>query len=251
LMVLLVLGFVLYTAPLLEARATTLSPPAQAAAWVRREVPADAVLLVDKELAAHASYLLHEYRRAQIGEGLQQFAKRRDVPVYLLADGKSGWGDAQTFRWPGCDPYGKLTRNLYRVVTISPIPPDRRYRTMRGVYDYEPNARLAQWRWLGPDAALRIFPGDAERSVALRLRLPANAPLPSVRVAVALSGSSTAVEIPRGEQRRVVLPLSPGDRGGVVEISLRSDASFIPAQVRPGQDARRLAVQLLSLEQIQ
>jgi hypothetical protein len=72
-----------------------------------------------------------------------------------------------------------------------------------------------------------------------------------VRVAVALPGSSTAVEIPRGEQRRVVLPLSPGDRGGVVEISLRSDASFIPAQVRPGQDARRLAVQLLSLEQIQ
>ena len=246
----LVAGFVIYTAPLLEARATTLSPPAQAAAWVKRELPADAVLLVDKELAAHASYLLHDFRRAHLNEGLQQFARRRDVPVYLLADGKSGWGDAQTFRWPGCDPYGKLTRNLYRVVTVSPVPPDRRYRTMRGVYGYEPNARLAQWRWLGPDAALRIFPGDAERAVALGLRLPSNAPLPSVRVTVALPGWSTAVEIPRGEERRVVLPLSPGDRGGVVEISLRSDASFIPAQARPGQDARRLSVQLLSVEQL-
>jgi hypothetical protein len=245
----LVAGFVLYTAPLLEARATTLSPPAQAAAWIRREVPPDAVLLVDKELAAHASYLLPEYRRANIQDGLQQLARRRDVPVYLIADGKSGWGDLQTFRWPDCDPYGKLTRNLYRVVTVSPVPPDRRYRAMRGVYGYEPSLRLAQWRWLAPDAALRIYPGEA-RAVAFGLRLPPQASLKSVRVTIMSPSSSTAVEILQGEERRAVLTLSPADRGGVVEIHLRSDSSFIPAQTRPGQDARRLAVQLLSVEQL-
>jgi hypothetical protein len=37
----------------------------------------------------------------------------------------------------------------------------------------------------------------------------------------------------------------------VVEIGLRSNASFSPAQASQGHDARRLAVQLLSVEQIQ
>ena len=69
---LLATGFILYTEPLLAVRTTTDSPPVQAARWIERSVPKSAVLIVEAELAPHASYLLREYRRIPADPGLQR-----------------------------------------------------------------------------------------------------------------------------------------------------------------------------------
>lgn len=235
-------GSIHYTWPLLAARTRTDSPPVQAIRWIQGNLPPQTVLLLDKELAAHVDYLLPKSERVPVGEGLQAFADKPGRPVWLIADGASGWLGARAFLWPESDAYGKLTRDLYRVISVSPIPPGRRYRVERGVYDYEPSVREAAWRWLGPAAAIRLYPAGARRLI-LDLEVPDVAPLPSNRVAVTVSGGGTAeVEIRRGERRTVALPLPPA---GEVEVVFRSGASFVPSGTG---DTRRLAVQLTGLE---
>ncbi|HYG65660.1 MAG TPA: hypothetical protein VEL74_23960 [Thermoanaerobaculia bacterium] len=238
---LLVAGFVIYTRPLLEARATTPSPPMQAALWAERHARYDAIFLVEDHLAAHASYLFEKFQRVPIGPGLERYAGEQVAPVYLLGDGESGWPGAVTFQWPESDAYGKLSRGLYRVTSISPLLPGRRYQVVRGVYAYEPTAREAGWRWMDDDAAIRLFPGGAARA-ELTLRLHPEVPWPANRVTVLVAGAPTAtLEIPRGEERRVGVPLPAASRGAV-EIAFRSDRAFVPT------DRRRLAVQLVNVE---
>lgn len=229
-------GAVRYAWPLLAARTRTESPPVQAIHWALANLPRETVFLVDKELAAHVAWLLPR-SRATFDEG---FAGGTDLPVWLIAEGETGWPGARTFRWPESDAYGKLTRDLYRVTSLNPIPPGRRYRVERGVFGYEPTAREAAWRWLAPEAAVRLVPAGA-RELTLSLAVPKVAPLPSNRVAISVAGVPAAeVEIPRGERRTVTLPLQAT---GEVEVVFRSAASFVP----PGTP-RRLAVQLVGLE---
>jgi hypothetical protein len=243
---LLAAGFVRYTQPLLAARTRTPSPPVQAALWAQKNLSPYTAYLVEPGMAAYADYFLPRSERVLIDEGLERFAGKRGKPVYLLGDGESAWPGAQTFRWPESDAYGKLSRGgLYRVVSLSPIPPGRRYRVERGVYGYEPTAREAQWRWLGPDAAVVLFPQGAAGAV-LTLALPEASPWPSNRVTVGVGGVPAAdLEIPRGERRSVELSLPPADE---VEVAFQAGESFVPAETRAGPDTRRLAVQLVHLE---
>ena len=74
-------------------------------------------------MAAHASYLLAGHDLVPVDEGLSHAARRPGPQLYLLAEGESRWPGAVTFRWPDSDAYRKLTRNHYRVVSLSPIPP--------------------------------------------------------------------------------------------------------------------------------
>ncbi|HVG06199.1 MAG TPA: glycosyltransferase family 39 protein [Thermoanaerobaculia bacterium] len=243
---LLAAGSVHYTQPLLAARSRTPSPPVQAALWARKNLSPYTAYLVEPGMAAYADYFFPKSERVLIDEGLERFAGKRGKPVYLLGDGESAWPGAQTFRWPESDAYGKLSRGgLYRVVSLSPIYPGRRYRVARGVYGYEPSAREARWRWLGPDAAMGVFPAGAARA-ALTVALPGSVPWPSNRVTVTVGGvPAVELEVPRGGRKTVNLPLPPGKE---VEITFRSAASFVPAETGSGPDTRRLSVQLLDLE---
>lgn len=244
--VLFAAGAIRYAAPILEARTKTPSPPVQAIEWARQNLPPQTVFLMEPVMAAYVDYLLPKSERLLIDDGLQLFASKPGRPVYLLGDGESGWPGAKTFRWPESDAYGKLSRaGLYRVTSLSPIPPGRRYRTERGVFGYEPSVREPRWRWLGPDAAVRLYPYGITRS-SLTLALPESAPWPSNRVTVSVGGAPAAdVEIPRGGQRRVELPLPSSSE---VEVAIQSRDSFVPAETGAGPDTRRLSVQLVGLE---
>ena len=242
---LLAAGFIVYAEPLLTMRTTTDSPQVQAARWIDRSLPKTAVLIVEAELAPHASYLLRKYRRIPADPGLQREPENRLVqPDFLLGDGESTWPGTMRFLWPDSDAYGKLSRGHLRVVSLSPIPPDRWYVPLHGVYAFEPSLRQPLWRWLGPDAAIRLSsPGSR---VAVTLGLPEHAPVAAVTVTVAVDGGAAeTVAVPRGERRTVDLPVRAGEP---VEVSFRSPVSFVPAEAGLGPDRRRLAVQLLGAE---
>jgi hypothetical protein len=259
LVVLFCARFIVYTQPVLAARTGTDSPPEQAARWIPRALPANALVLVDPELAPHASYLLPDFFLLPTDPSLRAAAERSpDTPVYLLADGESNWPGAVTFRWRDSDAYGKLTRGHFRIVSVSPIPPERRYAAVRGVGMYEPSVRQPAWRWLGPDAAIRLdlrpdvrdvdgLRGASGGQVAVTLGLPGHAPLGSVPVELAVNGTPAGtVDVPRGGRRTLLLPVPMGAE--TAEISIRSALSFVPAETGLGRDKRRLAVQLLAVE---
>lgn len=239
---LVLVGGALYARPLLAARATTVSPPLQAALWAHRHLPAGTGLLVQDDLAPHAHFMMRGFNLSPVDAGLQSYARRPYAPLWLYAEGESAWPGAMTFRWPDTDAYGKLTRNHYRVVSLSPIPADARYQVVRGVNAFEPSVRDARWRWLSDNAVLRIFPRDV-RAVAVTLGLPSVAPLESNTVIVSVNGKSIrTVELPRGTESRFELPVEPEGRS---EIAFHSSRSFVA-----GADSRHLAVQLRGVQRL-
>lgn len=232
-------GFVLYTFPILQERSTLPSPPVQAARWAATHLPPSAQVLVAPPLVPHASQLLGGRPFTVADPGLSPPGSTEGRPAFLLADGPGGWPGAVTFRWPGSEGWGKLTRGYYRVVSWNPLPACR-FAAESGVYGWEPG-----WRWLAQDASLRVFTGGAQR-LAIELGLPPTSPIAEVLVDVrAADEPAVQLRALRGRRRHAWLdvPTTPA-----VDVRLHADREFVPAAGGLGTDRRRLAVQLLGCE---
>jgi hypothetical protein len=235
-----------YAWPVLAARVTSLSPPTAAALWAQTHLPPKSIVLVGPDMAPHAVYLLKGFDLVPVEEGFHHAALRPAAAAWLLAEGESRTPGAVTFRWPDSDAYRKLTRNHYRVVSLAPVPAGHRFQALRGVYEWEPSLLDPQWRWLAPDAALRVFPRGA-RAFALTLALDRAATLPANTVTAAANGVAVPpLILQRGGQGRIELPVPASAASGPVEITIRSASSFVPG----GADLRRLGVQLLAVERL-
>jgi hypothetical protein len=234
---------IVYAWPVLAVRSRTLSPAVSAVRWAHRNVPPKSVILTGEDMAPYAAYLMKGFDLQGIEEGFHHAARRPNAQAWLFAEGESRWPGAVTFRWPESDAYHKLTRDHYRIVSLSPIPLDRRFQSVRGVYGWEPDLLNPRWRWLDADAVLRIFPRRTTRAAVVRLGLDLSAPFPSNTVTVTVNGDpGQTVEIARGMGAAVELPLPTNQP---IEIEIRSARSFVPAG-----GSRRLAVQLLAVERI-
>jgi hypothetical protein len=168
--------------------------------------------------------------------------------LYLLGDGESSWPGAETFRWPESDAYGKLTRGHFRVASVSPIVEAQLYTTLGDVWAFEPNVLQPDWRWLGPQARLRLhLLGTTSTSFRAMLAVPHNSPLAVATVTVSVDDvAQTTIDVPRDARRNLDFSIPPGARS--VDVAFHSSQSFVPAETGMGSDTRRLAVQLLGLE---
>jgi Dolichyl-phosphate-mannose-protein mannosyltransferase len=242
-----------YTAPLLGVRASKPSPPVAASEFIERSMPRTGVVLYDLSLRPQAEYLLGHvddltssggYRTAAIENGLREYYDRPDVPLVIYADGGSAAPDAHVFSWPESDVYGKLTRDHFRVVTVDPLRPAERYLPLAGVYALERNEAGEEWRWLRPDATLRLPHGGA-KSLYLKLAISHDAPYEANTTRLLANGQEVgrAVVTKSGVEVTVPLPNAPQ-----IDFRLISEQSFSPATVLHNQDPRILAVQLVRLE---
>ena len=242
---LMALAFLAYTGSLLWQRRTTDSPPYRAAMYARQHFPSNAVVLYEPPLAPHAAYFLRDFEPHRADEGLAKFWNRPDVPLFFYTDGATSQIDAKVFRWNDSDAYRKLTRNHYRVSSIIPLPVERRFRAIRGVYGPEREQDGLEWRWLDAVAELQL-PDGPPRKLTLVLGLAPAAPLESNSVIVNVADESAAlVKITRGQRSEVTVDAP----AGTPVVELYSEHSFIPAEVRSMRsgDRRRLAVELYEL----
>ena len=240
-------GSLAYVAPLLQARRTSASPPVQAARHLAAAQPAAAVVLYEMPLRAHAEVLLERFAIVAVEEGWAGTVERREAPFWLLADRAAAGPGVLTFAWPDCNAYGKLTRNHYRVVTLLPTTAARQYRALRGVFGFERDEAGHEWRWLAPEAELRV-PDLGPGTLRLELALDRFAPFPDNRVRVLVDGVERAdAVVTRAGSRTVTIPLA----GGSAAVIVRSARSWVPAATGINRDARTLAVQLVALEQMQ
>lgn len=241
-----VAAFLVYTGPHLWQRRTTVSPPVRAAQWARATQPAHAIALYDLPLWPHATYFLRGFAPMRVDEGLARYYDRPDVPLFIYADGASATPGTRVFAWKRTDAYEKLTRNHYRVVSIVPVPPERRFRVVEGVFGPERDPAGREWRWLSSPAALQLPPGR-ERVVTLDLGLPVSAPYRANEVVVRTDGGEP-VRVRVGQRTRVAVRVP----AGAPLLRIESARTFIPAEVpalRSG-DRRRLAVELYSLHAV-
>jgi hypothetical protein len=239
------IGFGVYVSSLLLQRRVIPSPPVQAATFLRAIAPPNAVVLYELPLWPHATYFLREYQPHRVDEGLEKFHDRPDVPLFIYADGATSQKEAWVFRWSPSDAYVKLTRNHYRVTSIIPVPPERRYRVLEGIYGPEREQDGLEWRWMSNAAALQL-PHGGPRTLTVQLGLPAASPLAENRVMLAVAGgAATSVAVRRGTRAEVTIDVP----AGAPRVEFHSEQSFIPAEVRSMRsgDRRRLAVELYEL----
>jgi hypothetical protein len=234
-----------FVSSILSQRATSASPPVQAAEFARAAFPANAVALYELPLWPHAQYFLAAHHPMRIDPGLSAYFDRRDVPLYIFADGATRAPGARTFRWQASEAYATLTRNHYRVISIIPLPPERRFKPLRGMHSLEREPEGEGWRWLMPLAELQL-PSLPATKLDLRLAVPPTVPFDANDVAISIDGRrAQTVRIARGTTVTLSVPLA---RAGAI-VRFESARSFIPAEVAgsTNRDPRRLAVRLLDL----
>jgi hypothetical protein len=235
----------LYVRPLIAVRTESPSPVAAAADFANRTFAKETVILYDLSLRPAAEYLM-KFKTMPIEAGLREYYNRPDMPLVLFVNGGSTAADARVFAWPFSDAYGKLTRNMYRQVSLDPIRPPERYLPLNGVYALERTTEGEEWRWLDRDARIAL-PAGLGSAVRLRLLLSPDTPYAENRVAIAVDGQPVAsVTARRGSPTEVVVPLRSA---GSPVLSFHSQQTFVPDVVLHNRDRRLLAVQLLEIEQ--
>lgn len=250
-----IVAFAAYTAPLLRQRATSDSPPVQAAAWGRDHLPPRTLVLYDRQLESFALQLLPRWKRIPADARLPCGWRGE---VFLLAESPSGGAGGATFQWARGDAWRRLTRGHYGVVSWTPVPAGRLFEPLSGVYGPEPSSTAVLgggaresdgWRWLADEASIRVCPGGAT-ALELALRLPTGAPHDAVDVTVELGGAPQGtLHLRRGERGDLRLPLVPGRR---VRLDLHANRFFVPAEAGiTSGDQRRLAVQLVHWQLVQ
>jgi len=232
-----------YVFPLVGARTKVSSPPAAAAAFANANLQTNSVIAYDVSLKPHAEYLLSRFRVVPIEKAVADLYDHPDVPLYLIANGASTANGAHVFTWPASDAYEKLTRELYRTVSIIPKPPRERYLPVRGVYPLEWTASGDEWRWLSPDATIRL-PRAHGSEASLTLRFSSDVPYETNAVQISINGRDVAVVNVGKEPVTAKLPLPPEP---LIDIRLRSAHSFSPGALLHNADPRTLAVQLTSV----
>jgi hypothetical protein len=241
------LVFGAYVSPIVKQRRTSDSPPARAAEFARKTFPENAIALYELPLWPHATYLLADRHPERLDTGLARYWNNPNVSLFVYADGASARPDARVFQWKTSDAYRKLTRNHYRSISIIPLPPQRRFRPIAGVYAQERDRDKEgrEWRWLAPAASLQL-PDAPPRTLILTFGLHDDAPIATNEVTVSVNGQPAArarAERGRSTTVKVAVP------AGAPTVSLSSASSFVPAEVpalRSG-DRRHLAVELYDL----
>jgi hypothetical protein len=229
-----------YVWPLVGARTKVPSPPAAAAAYANANLPPNSVIGYDIALKPHAEYLLTRFRLLPIEKAIAETYDHPEVPLVLYANGASSVGGSHGFTWPASDAYEKLTRQFYRQVMVAPRAARERYLPVRGVYALEWTTSGDEWRWLAPDATIRL-PRAHGSEAALTLRFSTDVPYATNAVTISINGRDAGVfNIGREPVVvRLALPAEPS-----IDIRLRSSRSFSPGALLHNQDPRTLAVQL-------
>jgi hypothetical protein len=229
-----------YVWPLAGARTKVPSPPAAAAAYANANLPPNSVIGYDIALKPHAEYLLTRFRLLPIEKAIAETYDHPEVPLVLYANGASSGSGVRVFTWPASDAYEKLTRQFYRQVMVAPRAARERYLPVHGVYALEWTTGGDEWRWLGPDATIRL-PRAHGSEAALTLRFSTDVPYATNAVTISINGRDAGVFNVGREPvvARLALPAEP-----LIDIRLRSSRSFSPGALLHNQDPRTLAVQL-------
>ena len=240
------LGAMAYVSLGIVERRTTTAPPMRAVAYARATFPPNAVVLYDQALWPHARHFLTRFHPQRIDKGLAAYVDRADVPLFILADGHSNLPGTRTFTWTAHDAYSKLTRNHYRVVSVSPLPPQKRFAIVSGVYAPERLPEGEEWRWLAGRAEIRL-PNREARAVRLRLGLPVLYPYPDNKLTISVDGApARTLHLQKATSHEIVLPVT---RPGAV-VRFEAAREFVPMHLPNTlfRDPRRLAVKLYDVE---
>ncbi len=238
-------GSLTYVSSILYQRTTTPSPPVRAIEFALKNYPKGTAAVYELPLWPHAMYYLRDFAPRRLDDAMTRFNDRSDVPMFILADGASLQPGSAIFSWEPSDAYSKLTRNHYRIASIIPVPPERRFRAVRGVYGAEREVTGLAWRWLAPLAEVQL-PRGGKRVVTLELMLPVESPIERNEIAIVIDGRDAGTHhVARGSTARIELPLPAGSP----VIAFRAARSFVPAEVPESlsRDARRLSVKFLGL----
>lgn len=223
----LVLGMAIWTWPALRVVHTTISPPVQAAQWIRANVDRRTPLYVHLGMAPYAEALLPE-RESRFVLAPPAPWTSGPTPLFLREDaGARNFVRERGHLW-------WLTRQRYFVVSVTPVAERAIFRS--GWYDEEGDART-RWRWMGGRGVIQLPKGNHLR---LSLYVPLDALPAPPNIVVRLGGATIArvrATTPNIEIEKDVAA------GAMNELVIETDRT-----VQPPNDSRVLGLRLNDLE---
>lgn len=234
---LLVSAMIFWTAPAVAIPARSISPPVQAAEWIRRNVGPGAVLRVHRRMRPYAEYFLPQHKPEWTTDpSIDAFA---DARAFYLKEGSSPVPGTQTFSWPRGNLWN-VARRRYFDVSVVPLTG---ISFGEGFYDEEKESGDS-WRWMGTRGVISLPPTNTAVRLRLRLFIPHAA-----TVLVSFNGrliDTIAAQRQEVEREYVVAPRA--DTPNL--LTLETDRVVNPRAAGLGTDTRDLGVRLDDLEWI-
>src|SRR5215212_9622095 len=175
-----------YVRTILIDRVSGPSPIVAAARFIRQTTPRDAVVLYQAGTRPHVQWLLPDRQKRFLEVGMRRLYDA-PAPAVVLIDGTTNDPDAHRFAWRESEAYTKMTRNFGRVITVDALRPEERFLRLHGIFHLESAPNAPAWRWLAPDAALRLPPLGKSR-VTLTFNLSPDAPYAANDVRILVDG---------------------------------------------------------------
>ncbi|HEY6136900.1 MAG TPA: hypothetical protein VI670_03970 [Thermoanaerobaculia bacterium] len=224
----LVAGMLVWTWPALRIVHTTVSPPVQAAEWIRANVDRRTPLYVHRGMAPYAEALLPE-RESRFALAPPAPWTSGPTPLFLREDaGARNFVRERGHLW-------WLTRQRYFVVSVTPVTERAIFRS--GWYDEEGSGN-ARWRWMSGRGVIDLPRGAMAAALRIALYVPLDALGAPPNIVVRLDGKPIA-------QLRATTPNIEieKDVAGGTELAIETDRT-----VQPPHDARVLGLRLNGLE---
>jgi hypothetical protein len=230
------IGLAVWTWPAVQLQRSRLSPPAEAFAWVARNVPAGEQVFVHKAFAPHAEFFLPRHETVL-------WEEHRELPQSgnaWVVDWRVMQG-AHNFVYPRNVLWDIVRRRNFEV-SIGQVSGLIRYG--EGWYEQE-GSGAESWRWTAAEAKAVLPPLFAPGRLGMRFVVPAELtgrpPVVEVLVDGVLVGR---IERARGEtQQTWTVPA----RTAPSELRIRTSATINPSKLGPSNDTRELGLMVREL----
>ncbi len=218
------------------------SPPVQAIAWIRANLPLDTPIYVHPSMGPFSELLLHDYRREPTGE--EPPIATSDRNAWIIREGLSSARGARNFYYPRRRLW-QLVRQRYFETSVAPVASQVRFGN--GWHDEESSDRQV-WRWMGARGSVLFPPADGNVRLSLRFYVPLDVmPSPaSVTIFIALNGRTVDQFVATQDtiERNYDVPARPT---GPNELVIGTNRIVNPAKQGIGGDARDLGLRLDSI----
>ena len=229
--------------PAFEVQRTKVPPPIAATLWLRDHTdPKTAKIIVHDSMWPWARYYFLEHPWERIGDDIGMQSDHDTSNEWLLRAGDVYSLNSLWFRREQDRAWNLTPLRRYYEVHVQRVSDIAFFGS--GWYQYEWDGPV-RWRWMSRSSVLLLPPLSGTGELRLKFSVPVDVLRKPIRISFSMNGQALGSMIARTMDHDIRYTVrGRGNAPNVLRIEV-SD-TFVPAQLKPGDDARRLGLRLWS-----